>query len=110
MNYVLDETILDLKGVSKAFPTPGGQPRTVLDDVDLQLKSCEIVCLLGRSGSGKSTLLRIIAGLGEATTGEVRYRNAPVEGPADGIAMVFQSFALFPWLTVLQYVELGLEA
>jgi NitT/TauT family transport system ATP-binding protein len=110
MSYVLDETIIDLKGVFKAFPTSGGQPRTVLDNVDLQLKSREIVGLLGRSGSGKSTLLRIIAGLGEATSGEVLYRGQPVDGPASGIAMVFQSFALFPWLTVLQNVELGLEA
>ena len=70
MSYVLDETIIDLKGVFKAFPTPGGQPRTVLDNVDLTLKSREIVGLLGRSGSGKSTLLRIIAGLGEATFAE----------------------------------------
>src|SRR6478752_2358310 len=110
MSYVLDETILDLKGVSKIFPTPGGQPRTVLDDVDLTLKSREIVGLLGRSGSGKSTLLRIIAGLGEASGGDVEYRGARVDGPAEGIAMVFQTFALFPWLTVLQNVELGLEA
>ena len=110
MSYVLDETILDLKGVSKVFPTPGGQPRTVLEDVDLRLKTREIVGLLGRSGSGKSTLLRIIAGLGEASGGDVEYRGARIDGPADGIAMVFQTFALFPWLTVLQNVELGLEA
>src|ERR1700710_37122 len=110
MNYVLDETILDLKGVSKVFPTPGGQPRKVLDGVDLRLKSREIVGLLGRSGSGKSTLLRIIAGLGEPTSGDVMYHGERIDGPAEGIAMVFQSFALFPWLTVLQNVELGLEA
>lgn len=110
MNYALDTTILDLKHVSKNFPTPGGQPRAVLDSVDLRLSRHEIVGLLGRSGSGKSTLLRIIAGLGEASSGDVIYRNARVTGPADGIAMVFQSFALFPWLTVLQNVELGLEA
>ncbi len=110
MNYVLDETILDVQQLSKAFPTPSGQPRTVLDDVNLRLKTREIVGLLGRSGSGKSTLLRIIAGLGEASSGEVLYRGLPVTDPADGIAMVFQSFALFPWLTVLQNVELGLEA
>jgi NitT/TauT family transport system ATP-binding protein len=110
MSYVLDETILDLKDVSKIFPTPGGQPRTVLENVDLRLKSREIVGLLGRSGSGKSTLLRIIAGLGEASGGLVEYRGERIDGPADGIAMVFQTFALFPWLTVLQNVELGLEA
>ncbi|HET6222546.1 MAG TPA: nitrate/sulfonate/bicarbonate ABC transporter ATP-binding protein, partial [Dongiaceae bacterium] len=70
----------------------------------------EIVGLLGRSGSGKSTLLRIIAGLSCATAGAVVYDGRPVAGPAEGMAMVFQTFALFPWLTVLQNVELGLEA
>ncbi len=82
----------------------------VLDDVDLTLKSGEIVGLLGRSGSGKSTLLRIIAGLLTPTAGDVTWRGAPLRGPADGVAMVFQSFALFPWLTVEENVELGLEA
>src|SRR5262249_29605730 len=66
--------------------------------------------LLGRSGSGKSTLLRLIAGLNRATGGDVVYHGQPLYGPAKGIAMVFQSFALFPWLTVLENVELGLEA
>jgi len=66
--------------------------------------------LLGRSGSGKSTLLRIVAGLLEPTAGEVRWRDRPVRGPAEGVAMVFQSFALFPWLTVRENVGIGLEA
>ena len=66
--------------------------------------------LLGRSGSGKSTLLRLIAGLLRPTAGAVSYLGAPLGGPAPGIAMVFQSFALFPWLTVLENVRLGLEA
>jgi NitT/TauT family transport system ATP-binding protein len=82
----------------------------VLADVDLSLGSGEIVGLLGRSGSGKSTLLRIIAGLIKPSGGEVVYRGHPVNGPAEGVAMVFQTFALFPWLTVLQNVEAGLEA
>ena len=70
----------------------------------------QIVGLLGRSGSGKSTLLRLIAGLAQPTGGTVTYLGEPVHGPAAGIAMVFQSFALFPWLTVLENVQLGLEA
>jgi len=82
----------------------------VLEGVDFSLKEGEIVALLGKSGSGKSTLLRILAGLIPADHGHVRYRGQPLYGPARGIAMVFQSFALFPWLTVQQNVELGLEA
>ena len=70
----------------------------------------EIVALLGKSGSGKSTLLRIMAGLLPADGGRVTYRGRAISGPVDGVAMVFQSFALFPWLTVQQNVELGLEA
>jgi NitT/TauT family transport system ATP-binding protein len=68
------------------------------------------VGLLGRSGSGKSTLLRIISGLAEPSSGTATYLGDPIRGPAKGISMVFQSFALFPWLTVLENVELGLEA
>ena len=82
----------------------------VLDDVDLTLYNNEIIALLGRSGSGKSTLLRIISGLLTPSEGKVVIDGSPVVGPADGVAMVFQTFALFPWLTVLENVELGLEA
>ncbi|MCB5943321.1 AAA-associated domain-containing protein [Acidocella sp. KAb 2-4] len=82
----------------------------VLDDVNLTLHEGEIVALLGRSGSGKSTLLRIVAGLLKPTAGDVRWRGQPLRGPVPGVAMVFQSFALFPWLTVQENVELGLEA
>ena len=70
----------------------------------------EIVGLLGRSGSGKSTLLRIIAGLISPSSAHANCRGEPIQGPPNGVAMVFQTFALFPWLTVLQNVELGLEA
>jgi NitT/TauT family transport system ATP-binding protein len=104
------DLVLDVRGVSRAFKRPHGDPLVVLEAVDLQMRKGEIVGLLGRSGSGKSTLLRIVAGLIRASGGEVHYRGQKVHGPAEGIAMVFQSFALFPWLTVLQNVEAGLEA
>ncbi len=104
------EILVDLQGVGKSFRSGDGASRTVLDGVDFALESGEIVALLGKSGSGKSTLLRIIAGLVQADAGSARYRGAPLAEPVPGIAMVFQSFALFPWLTVQQNVELGLEA
>jgi len=105
----LRDSILSVRDVSRGFARGSGEVR-VLADVDLSLYSGEIVGLLGRSGSGKSTLLRIIAGLIRPSGGEVIYRGRPVTGPAEGVAMVFQTFALFPWLTVLQNVEAGLEA
>jgi NitT/TauT family transport system ATP-binding protein len=107
----MDEALLlDVQGVRKSFPRPDGGELLVLDDVNLTVREGEIVGLLGRSGSGKSTLLRLIAGLSRQAGGSVFYLGRPVEGPAEGIAMVFQSFALFPWLTVLENVELGLQA
>jgi NitT/TauT family transport system ATP-binding protein len=102
--------LLDVQGVCKSFRKPDGDELVVLENVNLTLRPGEIVGLLGRSGSGKSTLLRVIAGLDEPSGGVVSYLGHPVRGPASGIAMVFQSFALFPWLTVLENVELGLEA
>lgn len=104
------KNLIDLKNVAKSFKAADGTARLVLDQVDFQLKDGEIVALLGKSGSGKSTLLRIMAGLIPADHGEMTYRDKPIYGPVAGIAMVFQSFALFPWLTVQQNVELGLEA
>jgi NitT/TauT family transport system ATP-binding protein len=106
----MSNDILQLRGVGKSFRGADGRGRAVLDGVDFTLREGEIVALLGQSGSGKSTLLRIMAGLVEADQGDVRYRGQPLYGPARGISMVFQSFALFPWLTVQQNVELGLEA
>ena len=103
-------TLIELKGVAKSFRSADGAPRAILDEVDFSLAEGEIVALLGKSGSGKSTLLRIMAGLIPADSGRAMYRGRPIHGPAAGIAMVFQSFALFPWLTVQQNVELGLEA
>ena len=102
--------IFEVNHVSKHFTTPDGQPLPVLDDVSLKLHEGEIVALLGKSGSGKSTLLRCIAGLIAPTTGTVSYRGTPINGANPGVAMVFQSFALLPWLTVQANTELGLQA
>src|ERR1700677_930502 len=102
--------LLQCSQVRKAFPKPDGEELLVLEGMNLELREGQIVGLLGRSGSGKSRLLRLIAGLAEPSAGHVRYLGAPVTGPARGIAMVFQSFALFPWLTVFENVALGLEA
>ena len=102
--------LLDVEHVRRSFPRPGGEELLVLDDVNLTLREGEIVGLLGRSGSGKSTLLRLIAGLAKPQGGALSYLGQPIDGPAGGISMVFQSFALFPWLTVYENVALGLEA
>jgi NitT/TauT family transport system ATP-binding protein len=104
------EVVLSAKDVARHFTRGRGNNVCVLDGVNLTLRDGEIVGLLGRSGCGKSTLLRIIAGLMPPSSGEVLYCGQPVKGPVDGTAMVFQTFALFPWLTVLENVEAGLEA
>ncbi|HWP26473.1 MAG TPA: nitrate/sulfonate/bicarbonate ABC transporter ATP-binding protein [Xanthobacteraceae bacterium] len=103
-------SLLEVQNVRKSFRKPDGGELLVLDGINLTLREGEIVGLLGRSGSGKSTLLRLIAGLARPASGSITYLGQILEGPPPGIAMVFQSFALFPWLTVLENVELGLEA
>jgi NitT/TauT family transport system ATP-binding protein len=102
--------LLEVRGVRQTFPRPDGGELLVLEGVDLTIREGEIVGLLGRSGSGKSTLLRLIAGLARPAGGSVSYLGNAVAGPAPGIAMVFQGFALFPWLDVLENVQIGLEA
>lgn len=106
----MDAPLLEVLGCRQAYHKEASAELVVLEDVNLVLREGEIVALLGRSGSGKSTLLRIVSGLLRPSAGQVTWRGAPVAGPTDGIAMVFQSFALFPWLTVQENVELGLEA
>ncbi|MCL6548536.1 MAG: ABC transporter ATP-binding protein, partial [Alicyclobacillus sp.] len=101
--------MLELNRVSKRYDAPGEQKVTVLQDIDLRIGEGEFVAILGPSGSGKSTLLRIIAGLVPATSGTVSYLGRPISDTNPGVSMVFQSFALFPWLTVLENVELGLR-
>lgn len=105
-----NKVLIELNGVAKSFYSADGAPRRVLEGVEFSLMDGEIVALLGKSGSGKSTLLRIIAGLIPSDAGATMYRGTQIRGPVIGVAMVFQSFALFPWLTVQQNVELGLEA
>jgi NitT/TauT family transport system ATP-binding protein len=106
----MNAPLLDIHGLRHTFPKADGGDLLVLDGIELQIVQGQIVGLLGRTGSGKSTLLRLIAGLAQPSDGSVTYLGQPVLGPAAGIAMVFQGFALFPWLTVLENVQLGLEA
>ncbi|MGA5817640.1 nitrate/sulfonate/bicarbonate ABC transporter ATP-binding protein [Kitasatospora sp. NPDC094028] len=101
--------LLEAAGLTKAYAGADGE-LPVLSGIDLAVRAGEIVALLGRSGSGKSTLLRCLSGLIPPSSGTVRYRGAPLTGANPGTALVFQNFALLPWLTVRQNVELGLEA
>jgi len=103
--------LITVDHVSKRFPLPDGKGEfTVLGDLSLSVHRGEVLALLGRSGSGKSTLLRIMSGLIRPTEGEVRSNGLPMRGANPNLAMVFQSFALLPWLTVQENVELGLAA
>ena len=102
--------IIEAGHVTKTFTTPDGRALPVLDGVSFTLREGEIVALLGKSGSGKSTLLRCVAGLIAPSSGTVTYRGTPLNGANPGVAMVFQSFALLPWLTVQQNVELAMQA
>lgn len=104
------QALLELKDVTQSFVKQEGRELKVLDNVNFALRDGEIVGLLGKSGSGKSTLLRIIAGLIRPSEGSVSFDGQKTVHEDFTISMVFQNFALFPWLTVLQNVELGLEA
>ncbi|MCQ4041580.1 nitrate/sulfonate/bicarbonate ABC transporter ATP-binding protein [Streptantibioticus rubrisoli] len=103
-------TIVRAEAVTKTFTTPDGRELPVLDAISMRVDEGEIVALLGKSGSGKSTLLRCLAGLIAPSAGTVSYRGTPLTATNPGVAMVFQSFALLPWLTVQQNVELSLQA
>ncbi len=106
-----NDSLIVVENCNKAFPLPDGKGEfTVLRDVNLRVGRGEVVALLGRSGSGKSTLLRIMAGLIPASAGTVTSGGTKLSGPNADVGMVFQSFALLPWLTVIENVELGLEA
>ena len=109
LNLIRAESLVEVRHLRHRYGKPGGTSLLVLDDVDLTMQENEIVGLLGRSGSGKSTLLRSIAGLITPSEGAIRFRPQDAARTAT-VGMVFQTFALFPWLTVLQNVEVGLEA
>lgn len=109
--HTASDLLLKVEKVGKTYPRPeSGGSFTVLEDVSLDVRGGEVVALLGRSGSGKSTLLRIVSGLIKPSKGAVYSSGRAVAGPNKDVAMVFQSFALLPWLTVTENVELGLEA
>jgi NitT/TauT family transport system ATP-binding protein len=99
---------LVLNGVSKTFATRQG-PLRALDGIDLTLGDGEFVSVVGASGCGKSTLLRIVAGLEQATDGELLLDGAPLRGPGRDRGMVFQQYTLYPWLTAQANVEFGLR-
>ena len=105
----MNNNLIELSSITQSFTKPDGNIQKILDQISFNIKEGEILAILGKSGCGKSTLLRIIAGLIKPTRGKVKYNHEATD-KTFGISMIFQSFALFPWLTVLENVELGLEA
>lgn len=106
----MKEPIIEARKVEKFYGQPGGNRIQVIAPLDISIYPGEIVALLGPSGSGKSTLLRMLTGLATPTGGEVLWHNKALHGPCENVSIVFQSFALFPWLTVLENVEAPLKA
>jgi len=109
-NIKNNSLLCEMKDIHHRFVLPNGNQVTVLKDVNLSIFREEVVALLGPSGCGKSTLLRILAGLIRPTTGQVLYHGMPLKGVNPGISIVFQNFAIYPWMTVLENVEIVLKA
>jgi NitT/TauT family transport system ATP-binding protein len=108
MSQTTNGVLLAAEHITKTFPLPEGHGEfTALRDVSVTVREGEVVALLGRGGSGKSTLLRIIAGLIPPSQGRILSSGLTLAGPNPAVTMVFQSFALLPWLTVRENVELG---
>lgn len=98
-----------LRGISLSYKTPGGKYLLALDNIDLEVRAGEFLCIVGPSGCGKSTLLHLIAGLDAPTSGQVLIDNKPVSEPGTDRMLIFQELGLFPWLTVGQNVEFGMK-
>ncbi len=96
--------MIELQHVTKIFQMEDGRQKTVLRDIDLKIATGDFMCLLGPSGCGKSTLLRLVSGLDSASSGEIRIDDTTVEQANHNSAFVFQNYALFPWMTVLENV------
>ena len=106
----MSQPIIEARGLAKFFQQPEGGRIEVIAPTNLAIHPGTIVALLGPSGSGKSTLLRMLSGLARPSAGEVFWHGRPLDGYVPNVAIVFQSFALFPWLTVLENVEAPLRA
>jgi NitT/TauT family transport system ATP-binding protein len=106
----VSEAIIEAVGLEKSYPQADGTRIQVVGATDLAIEPGKIIALLGPSGCGKSTLLRMLTGLSQPTAGTLRWHGQPLDGQTPNVAIVFQSFALFPWLTVLENVEAPLEA
>jgi NitT/TauT family transport system ATP-binding protein len=106
----VSEPIIEARGIEKSYPQPDGTRIQVVGLTDFSIEPGKIIALLGASGCGKSTLLRILSGLSQPSAGALFWHGKPLDGQSPNVAIVFQSFALFPWLTVLENVEAPLEA
>jgi NitT/TauT family transport system ATP-binding protein len=106
----MPHVVLETRNLKKSFPMSGGKEIVVLEDINIKVMEGEFVSILGPSGAGKSTLLRIMAGLAMPSAGDIFYNGMPLKSAKPKIGMVFQSFALFPWLSVVENAELGLKS
>jgi NitT/TauT family transport system ATP-binding protein len=106
---VIEENVIRVEALSKRYATENGNSIHSLDTVDLDVRTSDFICIVGPSGCGKSTLLRIVAGLEQASSGSVHYRDTVLAGPGREIGMVFQEYSLMPWRNVLDNVGMGLE-